>query len=963
MMHDELHDAYQETFDRIMLGLGLAGLITGLAALFLDGLASPWFIRAVALLVVALVAFGLRLFGKIVVASYVLVLELIGLVAEMFLHPGAVATFVPYLLIPILMITGLFLPPLATLSITAFAIMLVLLMTLLTGQFLINIWVLLPPVILSLIGALLAAEHQRHLLKIGSRLRENRTLLKDRTQKMMETMTNADQIRQRVSELHQQLAQAKTEIKQTQQKSYQGQLTQATLQELETSLKHLEQELEQVGANSRSNVLEPIWPRLDHLRGLLINLQEIIQLEHGKIELAYQPLDIRSLLDDVASVARGLVRPKPVEIRSRTPEDLPTLPADPVRLRQALLEIIGNAAKYTDRGIIELQAELVQDEIRFIVSDTGVGIPDQEIDQVFEKFGRSNHLSARQRQGAGLGLARAKRLIELHGGRIWASSVLGVGSTFYLALPLRLAPAAFPVTSPVAASSLAVGAVSSVQPAVVAAVESAPDIAIASTNDETRLLPSLNTPVAASPDDPDQTMLSMRPLPLPVTDSDRTVVSSRPLSVSGVAPAAPIRRFGRIYARRFSFILLAILFVVVGLVAVLAMVNGPTEQQSLAETTATLLFSVEQEPTLTPTALPSKEPVALAPTATPSPTVQPTLTPTSRPTHTSTPLPPSPTSLPTSTPTQEPTATLPPTATPSHTPTPTPNLANSSTGSTTVTQIVPVGSSQLGFGLEQASFELINDAGSVSPVDLSQESRLSWSPLGQLLLTGDQANDRDIYLLNHTGRPLNLTAVAGDDLQPAWSPDGGHIAFSSGRSGNFEIFIMAADGSNLRQLTDSRGFDEWPAWSPDGQQLAFVSDRDGNAEIYVMAADGSNPRRLTDHPADDWPAAWSPDGQWLVFASNRDEDWDLYLVLAKGGPALRLTNAPADERDPTWSPDGKMIAFAYNGGGNWDIYTLPTPTEILNEISPDLWTQVTNTPADERYPTWLPAKTSGIVTP
>jgi Tol biopolymer transport system component len=80
----------------------------------------------------------------------------------------------------------------------------------------------------------------------------------------------------------------------------------------------------------------------------------------------------------------------------------------------------------------------------------------------------------------------------------------------------------------------------------------------------------------------------------------------------------------------------------------------------------------------------------------------------------------------------------------------------------------------------------------------------------------------------------------------------GQIAFVSDRDGNQEIWVMNADGTNLRNITNHRAHDWMPTWSPDGTRIAFVSDRDGNWEIYVMNADGTNLRRLTNHPAYDW---------------------------------------------------------------------------------------------------------------
>ena len=99
-------------------------------------------------------------------------------------------------------------------------------------------------------------------------------------------------------------------------------------------------------------------------------------------------------------------------------------------------------------------------------------------------------------------------------------------------------------------------------------------------------------------------------------------------------------------------------------------------------------------------------------------------------------------------------------------------------------------------------------------------------------------------------------------------PDGQLIAFSSTRNGDLDIYVMNADGSGVRQLTDNPGLDGSPAWSPGGGLIAFTSERDGDSDIYVMNADGSGVTRLTEHPGDDWGPDWSPDGQLIAFTSD-----------------------------------------------------------------------------------------------
>ena len=164
-------------------------------------------------------------------------------------------------------------------------------------------------------------------------------------------------------------------------------------------------------------------------------------------------------------------------------------------------------------------------------------------------------------------------------------------------------------------------------------------------------------------------------------------------------------------------------------------------------------------------------------------------------------------------------------------------------------------------------------------------------------------------------------------LLMVWVDAQAQIAFSSRRDGNSEIYVMAADGTNQRRLTNNRANDWFPAWSPDGRRIAFVSERDGHvdaihgwptSEIYVMAADGSNPQNITNDPSDDREASWSPDGKRIVFASRRDGNYEIYVMDTDGSNPQNLTNDPHNDRYPSWSPDGKRIVFSARREGHFE---------------------------------------------
>jgi TolB protein len=136
----------------------------------------------------------------------------------------------------------------------------------------------------------------------------------------------------------------------------------------------------------------------------------------------------------------------------------------------------------------------------------------------------------------------------------------------------------------------------------------------------------------------------------------------------------------------------------------------------------------------------------------------------------------------------------------------------------------------------------------------------------------DRDGDYEIYVMNADGSgQTNITSAPGLDIAPKWSPDGSRIVFESDRNGISEIYVMNADGSGQKNLTTALSdgsnapgeTDADPTWSPDSSRIAFWSERDGNQDIYnqdvyVMKADGSERRRLTDDPAGDNSPRWQP---------------------------------------------------------------------------------------------------------
>jgi two-component system sensor histidine kinase/response regulator len=188
------------------------------------------------------------------------------------------------------------------------------------------------------------------------------------------------------------------------------------------------------------------------LLNLLNDILDISKIESGHIELEVIDFDLGEVLDKVCELLAVRAHEKKLELACRLMPDVPTsLRGDPNRLRQILTNLVGNAIKFTAQGEVVVRVEWERDgdkpeSLKFVVSDTGIGIPEEKRAQVFETFTQVDASTTRQYGGSGLGLAIAKYLVELMGGRIWAESKLGVGSTFYFTVPFR--PAQAPSTHP-----------------------------------------------------------------------------------------------------------------------------------------------------------------------------------------------------------------------------------------------------------------------------------------------------------------------------------------------------------------------------------------------------------------------------------------------------------------------------------------------------------------------------------
>jgi signal transduction histidine kinase len=190
--------------------------------------------------------------------------------------------------------------------------------------------------------------------------------------------------------------------------------------------------------------LEKIWTAGRHLLALINGILDLSKIEAGKMELHLERVDVSALLHDVSTTVQPLVAQNGNVLALKRPEEMGAMVADVTKMRQILINLLGNASKFTKHGTITLEVTAMEENgvpwVYFRVSDTGIGMTEEQIEQIFDEFAQADATTTRQYGGTGLGLAISRRLCQMMGGDIFVTSQAGQGSTFSVRLPLNVTP-------------------------------------------------------------------------------------------------------------------------------------------------------------------------------------------------------------------------------------------------------------------------------------------------------------------------------------------------------------------------------------------------------------------------------------------------------------------------------------------------------------------------------------------
>jgi signal transduction histidine kinase len=359
---------------------------------------------------------------------------------------------VPFVAPIIVFVVGLLISPSSTITITLIStVVIIVVPSLKAAQLVLGVHQLFA-ILLMFLSAALSAQVSGELYQVTQwallnyqRERKTNDELFDKRRELQMSLKRSEVLSDNLRETNKELESAKSSAEEA--KNFRGQFLANMSHELRTPLNAIigfsETMLQfpimydnEVLPASYERDLSQIYASGRQLLHVINDILDLAKVDAGKLEVHLTAVDSVPLMNAAMSTTKGLVGKKSIQLDKDVPENLPKVFADETRLRQVLLNIYSNAAKYTDRGSIKLTARVVGNDVEVAIKDTGIGIDPEYHDKLFQEFQQAKAGGRDARSGSGLGLAISRQLLELMGGRIWMNSQVGEGSTFYFTVPI-----------------------------------------------------------------------------------------------------------------------------------------------------------------------------------------------------------------------------------------------------------------------------------------------------------------------------------------------------------------------------------------------------------------------------------------------------------------------------------------------------------------------------------------------
>jgi signal transduction histidine kinase len=252
-------------------------------------------------------------------------------------------------------------------------------------------------------------------------------------QRLYEVQHRASQELQRLNERLQQASKAKS--------NFLANMSHELRTPMNAILGFVEMMLDEIYGEVPAQLREPltdVQTNGKHLLRLINDVLDLSKIEAGRMELVLAEYSVQDVVETIRTSLQSLALEKGLEFVAAVDDDIPVAFGDGKRITQCLMNLVGNALKFSKHGRVALAVEQQGRNLLYRVSDTGIGIPKDELENIFGEFQQVDTAITREFSGTGLGLNITKKFVEMHGGRIWVESELGVGSTFFFTVPLRV---------------------------------------------------------------------------------------------------------------------------------------------------------------------------------------------------------------------------------------------------------------------------------------------------------------------------------------------------------------------------------------------------------------------------------------------------------------------------------------------------------------------------------------------